>query len=177
VETFQAQGVAAERVRGYQSELDGLDVQLESGPPRNAYEIYSRLDEILDDLKRQKSKATEADRKAAEELISRAKALQKSVRSTADASEPEAARRKKASKTGGPQGRNENGRTAGASAATPRTVAGILSEAGWVIEGDVALLAAVVQESLEAVMGGGSSAYLAVINQIGVRLTGDANDI
>jgi hypothetical protein len=173
VEKFQERGVAADRVKAYRGEIEGLELQLETIPSSNPYETYSRLDEIIIDLKRQKTKAITEDKKAAEDLLHRAKAIQKQVRSTADSPEPEAKRRKRSVKPDRSPIPEQGEQAAAAPSPVPRTLPEVLNDAGWSVEGDVERLARVVQESMEGVLGITSGTYQTLINQIELRLVGD----
>ncbi len=71
VETFQASGVASERVDKYQTEVDIIEEQVNTNTHADDFVTYSRLDEIGRDLRRQKIKVDAVKRPTADDLTKR----------------------------------------------------------------------------------------------------------
>jgi hypothetical protein len=95
-ENFQATGVADERVEKYLGELIYIENEVDTNTQSNNYETYTRLNEILKDLRRQQRKASSDKRIIAGDIIKRAERLQKRLAKEAETPQPEATRRKRA---------------------------------------------------------------------------------
>lgn len=177
-ETFQAQGVAEERVQKYQQEVAGFTAQIESNTHASDYDAYTRLNDIAKDLGRQKLKVPLERKAEAEELLKRTKALQKQIRREIDAPTAETRRRTHANR--------DDRRTASPGAPVPvvvpppaaesRTIPDLLRNVGWELDGLVGTLADLVQGSLEDVVGGSSSTYRLFIQDLETRLASLGGD-
>jgi hypothetical protein len=95
-ENFQATGVADERVEKYLEGLTRIEKEVDTNPQINDYETYTRLNDILKDLRRQQKKASSDKRVIASDIIKRAERLQKRLKKETETPQPEAARRKRA---------------------------------------------------------------------------------
>lgn len=95
-ENFQATGVADERVEKYFAELMRIEDEVDTNAQINDYETYTRLNEILKDLRRQQKKASSDKRVIASDIIKRAERLQKRLAKETETPQPEATRRKRA---------------------------------------------------------------------------------
>jgi hypothetical protein len=164
-ESFQAEGVARDRILKYRDELSQVETRLQGAPASGVetfatdLDTYSRLDDILRDMKRQKKGASLEDRPQAEDIIKRAERLQRQLRREAEAPVPTDT-----------QPTSQKGRRG-----TPRPITGqlpiplpppeakslttVVEEAGWPTDEDCARLLSLLQESLEEVLGTGSAAY------------------
>lgn len=174
-EIFQARGVADERIVKYQEEVTKIESQVAANTQANEYETYSRLDAILIDLQRQKLKASQDNRSPAEDIINRAKRLQKQLRKEVDTPTPEATRRKRAVRNEKLLDRAPVPVIEPPPPLPPKTLPGILKDAGWEIEGEMALLVKLIQESMEDALTLGSSTYRNLLNGIEAKLT--ANNV
>src|SRR6266571_808707 len=94
-ENFQATGVADERVEKYHTELARIENEVDTNPQINDYEAYTRLNDILKDLRRQQKKASSDKRATAADIIKRAERLQKRLKKETETPQPEATRRKR----------------------------------------------------------------------------------
>ncbi len=95
-ENFQATGVADERVEKYFVELSRIENEVDANIQSNDYETYTRLNDILKDLRRQQKKASQDKRAIASDIIKRAERLQKRLAKETETPQPEATRRKRA---------------------------------------------------------------------------------
>lgn len=164
-ETFQAEGVAHDRIRKYKDELSQVETSLQGAPVSSAeafvtdLDTYSRLDDILRDVKRQKKGASLEDRPDAEDIIRRAERLQKQLRREAEAPVPTD------TQPPSPKGRKGTSRPITGQLPIPlpppeaRTLASIIEEGGWPVDESCARLILVLQESLDEVLGVSSAAY------------------
>lgn len=174
-ELFQARGVADERIEKYQEEVSKIENQVTANTQANEYDTYSRLDAILIDLQRQKSKASQDKRTRAEDIISRAKRLQKQLRKEVDTPTPEATRRKRAVRNEKLLDRPPVPMIEPPPPLPIKTLPGILKDAGWELEGETALLVKLMQESIEDVLTQGSPTYRNLLNSIEAKV--NANNI
>jgi len=94
-ENFQATGVADERVEKYHTELARIENEVDTNPQINDYEAYTRLNDILKDLRRQQKKASPDKRAVASDIMKRAERLQKRLAKETETPQPEATRRKR----------------------------------------------------------------------------------
>ena len=169
-EDFQARGVADERIERYKVEIAKIENQVISNTQANEYDTYSRLDDILVDLQRQKSKASLDNRSPAEDIIGRAKRLQKQLRKEVDTPTPEATRRKRAVRSEKLTDRVPIPVVEPPPPLPAKTLPNVLKDASWELEGDIAVLVKLVQESLEDVLSLGSPAYRNLLNDIEAKL-------
>jgi hypothetical protein len=95
-ENFQATGVADERVEKYLAEIKLIENQVDTNTQSNDYETYTRLNEILKDLRRQQKKASPDKRSLASDIVKRAERLQKRLAKETETPQPEATKRKRA---------------------------------------------------------------------------------
>jgi DNA mismatch repair enzyme (predicted ATPase) len=175
-ESFQARGVADERIERYQEEVSKIENQVLSNTQANEYDTYSRLDDILVDIQRQKSKSSTYNRLPAEDIIARAKRLQKQLRKEVDTPIPEATRRKRAVRSGKLVNRIPMPVVEPPPSAPVKNLPGILKDSSWELEGDIAILVKLVQESLEDVLTLGSLAYRNLLNDIEAKLVAKNSD-
>jgi hypothetical protein len=175
-EKLQAQGVADERVDKYEKAIEEIEMQAASNTLESDYDTYSRLDELLRDLRRQKGKTGVDKRDLAADLMKRAERLQKQLRKEVDTPTPEATRRKHAAQ-------DENVlRQAPLPILVPpplvptKTLQNILKDAGWELEGELARLVEVIQGSLEDVLALGTQSYRNVLNDIEAKLAAANSD-
>lgn len=97
-ESFQATGVADERVEKYRKEVARIEAEVEANRQDSDFETYTLLNDILKDLRRQEKKASPKNKPIAHELIKHAERLQKRLARDTETSQTEAARRKRAAK-------------------------------------------------------------------------------
>jgi hypothetical protein len=97
-ESFQATGVADERIEKYSRAVARIEAEVEANIQNSDFETYTQLNDILKDLRRQEKKASPKNRPIAHELIKRAERLQKRLTKETETSQTEAERRKKAAK-------------------------------------------------------------------------------
>ena len=95
-ESFQATGLADERVEKYLVEVAGIERQVEANTQESDFETYTQLNEILKDLRRQEKKASPDKRVIAHDIMKRAERLQRRLAKETETSQTEAARRKRA---------------------------------------------------------------------------------
>ena len=176
-ERFQAQGVAHERILKYSEELTQIETQLQGNSPSAGgetyapdFKTYSRLDSILDDIKRQKGGASLEDRPQADEIIRRAERLQKQLRKEAETPVPQV---------------NQRSRSTGRKRAPepppdqlpipipifqPKSLPALIEESGWSLEDDPMKLNALLQQSIEDVLGIHSAHYRNLMDVIESKL-------
>jgi hypothetical protein len=97
-ESFQATGVADERVEKYSREVARIEAEVEANTQESDFETYTQLNDILKDLRRQEKKASPKNQPIARDLIKLAERLQKRLANETETSQTEAARRKRAAK-------------------------------------------------------------------------------
>jgi len=95
-ESFQATGLADERVEKYLVEVADIERQVEANTQESDFKTYTQLNEILKDLRRQEKKASPDKRAIAHDIIKRAERLQRRLAKETETSQTEAARRKRA---------------------------------------------------------------------------------
>src|SRR6266849_656231 len=140
------------------------------------YDTYSRLDAILIDLQRQKPKASQDNRSTAEDIISRAKRLQKQLRKEVDTPTPEATRRRRAVRNEKLLDRAPVPVIEQPPSLPAKTLPGVLKDASWELEGQIALLVKLIQESIEDVLTLGSPTYRNLLNDIEAKVTANNAD-
>ena len=177
VEDFRDRGVAHERIEKYTTEVRDINISNLANVQDNeaAFEAYSRLNTIIDDLAKQKNHADLENKKIAVDLVTQAKALQQQLRKEADSPTPEEAKKKRAAKSDKVTNRKAVPDFEPPPAPEIKTLRMILREIGWEVEGDLALLVDAVQGSLEDVLGT-SVSYRSLITDIEARLTSNSVD-
>jgi hypothetical protein len=149
---------------------------VEGNTNENDFDTYSRLAEILRDVRRQKLKCTPARKHEADDIIKRSQVLQRRLRTQVDAPNTEASRRKQAAKNKAVAARPPVPTVEPPPPSAPRTLIGILVDAGWPVDGDTARLVEFIQASLEDTLSVGSVAYRGVLNNIEARLAANNGD-
>jgi hypothetical protein len=175
-ENFQERGVANERVEKYREEVDKIENQVLTNTQENDYDTYSRLDTILTDLQRQKSKADQERRPVAEDLVSRVKRLKNQLRKEVDSPTPESTRRKRAARNKRLPDPTPVPIIEPPPPLPAKTLPGILKDAGLELEGESARLVRLIQESLEDVITVGSPTYRNLLNTIEAKLAANNLD-
>lgn len=165
---FQARGVADSRVDKYFEELAAVEAAVRGGGT-DQFETYSRLDDIVTDLKRQKRAASEANKDRAEDILKRASKLQKDLRKAVDEGQSESTRRGRAARSA----TKADAPVQVVLDLPPKeqaTLDSVLSEIGWELDERSSMLASAMQETLEAVLGRDSDAYAAVMREFARRV-------
>src|SRR6266568_10723 len=170
-ENFQARGVADERIEKYKEEVAKIENQVAANTQANEYDTYSRLDAVVTDLQRQKTKASQNKRSSAEDIISRAQRIQKQLRKEVDTPTPEATRRKRAVRNTKLLDRAPVPVIEPPPPLPAKTLPGILKDASWELEGEIALLVKLIQEGMEDVLTLGSPTYRNLLNDIEAKVT------
>jgi hypothetical protein len=174
-ERVQAQGVADDRVEKYQRDLAKLEQEIAAGE-HDDYEAYSKLDSMLIDLGRQKRKASAENQKIADDITKRAKSLQKQLRRDVDTPRPTAERRKQAARNTAVSHPPTTRLFEAPLASPPKTLQGVLQDAGWTLEEDVARLVDLVQSTFDDVLVSGSPIYRSVLTDIEAKLSSNNLD-
>jgi len=175
-EKVQARDVADERITNYQEDLARINEQIQANLQGDPLTIYSSLDRILEDIKRQKSKASDQNRRLADELGKLAANLQKQLRKQVDLPVPEATQRKRAARKVQPADRGPIPVIALPPPTPPKTLPGVLKDAGWEAEVELLRLAHLIQDSLESVLTLHSALYRNIMNDIEAKLAGADSD-
>jgi len=169
-EDFQAKGVADKRVTEYQEEVDKIADQVASNTQSDELATYSRLDKILDDLKRQRRKVS-ADKKAqAEELVKRVGRLQKQLSNEVENPKPQATKRKRVAQDEGSKGGVSVRETQPPPPVPAKTLRTVLQDAAWDLEDDTIRLIEVIQGGLEDVLTFGSPTYRSLMEDLESKL-------
>jgi hypothetical protein len=173
-ERFQAQGVADDRVVKYSGRIVEIANKAATDLTQS-YALYAELEQIITDLRRQKSKASANKRTEAEDIIKRAQRLQKELESQADAPTPKATKRKREARQAKDSTHDESRTEASHSArsAPPPTLQQVLADAGWSLEGDVLRLVGIIQSCLEEVLSSNPMIYASLIRDFEARLSSD----
>ncbi|MBK9711403.1 MAG: hypothetical protein IPO81_08750 [Kouleothrix sp.] len=133
-ETFQAQGVADDRIGKYQKELKLIEEQIITNTHRSDFETYARLNEMLRDLRRQKTKTSGENRITADSIIKTAEKLQRQLAKEVDNPAPEAKRRKRAARNEEIVKRPDVPTVQPPPPAPPKTIPDVLKDAGWLLK-------------------------------------------
>jgi len=165
---YQARGVALERIEKYQSEVASVEEQVETNSQISDLDTYARLQAILDDLNRQKkAKITREEKQNAEDLVKRVDRLQRVLRKEVDNAIPEATRRRRAARTEALQAPLPSLELP---PEEPKTLTGVLRDAGWQLEGQLEVIVNLIQESLADVLTMRSTTYRNLLNDIEAKL-------
>jgi hypothetical protein len=182
-ETWQAQGVAHDHIEAYLGELAAIETRLLGTAPSEMaesyatdFQTYSRLDKILDDMKRQRKVASSEDRPIAEDVVRRAERLQKQLRREADSPPDDAGQRRKATRVRRVEPAPPAQLSIPAVMPIERTLPGILEDIGWPTERSCAKVIGIIQESMEEVLGISSSHYRNLLSLIESRLNSASLD-
>lgn len=165
---FREEGVADEKIDKNIIDFSNLQGRLE----KRTIDLGSgliELDQIIKEVRKQKSKATAEKKEAAEELLANADKLHKKIRHTIDRASNSA--RKGRTQTTTKQTKSTN--SSGASTETTeekRSLAGVIQELDWSSIEGYKLTVEVIDSVLTDVLGQSSQQYKMIVNEVEARL-------
>jgi hypothetical protein len=176
-EKFQAQSLATKRLEDYTEQVAALAAELDKDERSDDMETYSTLDRILKDLQRQKGNLEGDDKPVAEKLVKKIQGLQKRIQKRAERQNAESERRASKAKKGDKRsgdakaGGDESDDEEDSKAKTGEraSLLSVIDDAGWDADSEIGRFAAIIQESLDAILGSRPE-YGLIVADISARL-------
>lgn len=175
-ETFQAQGVANERLEKYKLEVEGIKKQVTGNIQESDLDTYSRLSTILTDLRRQSLRVASDKKQEADAVVKAAEAIQRQLRKAIDNPKLESVRKGRAARNEKVEGRAPVPAVVPPVPVPAKTIQEVLHDAGFQVEGDMQRLSEAFQGSLEDVLIMGSPTYRSIITDLEARFSNGLAD-
>lgn len=178
---FQAQAKAAEEIGKHADKLAAYenDFNAPAGSETILHEdLLERnrtLGNMIEDLKARKRAASPEDQQRADALLTRARALNKSLVALIQNPGTEVSKRKREANKERPE--NPAGGGDPQAADKVSTLPEVLTDVGWDIEPGMAELVAIMQSALEDIFGTSSPDYQRFISYVAERLNENSNDL
>jgi hypothetical protein len=169
---FQREGNADEKISALIERVDKINQQIIDNTSVDNYQLYSDLDDILEDFQQYQKDASRSLKEKAKVHIKKVNELMEHIRKQAEKRPPESKKRKKASKDS--QKSLFAVPTVSASPSQPsKTIIDLLTEADWELDNDVKRLAELIQTCLDDTISKSSEIYSSFFNDLEARLFND----